>query len=237
MEDKTFAGLLRNDLPDVRIYNSSVIGYGVRDYKNVVDYFIPDHKEISRVYLVYCLNDIGYTSSQNIDEYLAQAIPERFSIIQKLRENKIISFLNYTLDYKSKLYLLLRQYLIDPSMTAFLHDWQLYSDTNINFEKAMYPLSEVQTTLKKQNIEFTVLIPPYEAQLRFYNKPEYRNPQRMIEKYFDENNIRYIDTFMDFFTKLDGLNSRKFYLYGDHCHLSELGHKLMYDIIIKDYKR
>ena len=72
-ESKTFAGLLRKSLPDTTVYNSSVIGYALPDYKNVVEHFLPQHTEIKRVYLSFCVNDVSHKSASQIESFLAEA--------------------------------------------------------------------------------------------------------------------------------------------------------------------
>ena len=53
-------------MQNVRFYNSSVIGYSLHDYANVVDQFVPLKPEIKYVFLFYCLNDVYDVSAEQI---------------------------------------------------------------------------------------------------------------------------------------------------------------------------
>ena len=58
--DKTFVGLLKNNLL-MKVYNSSVIGYNIRDYKNVIDNFylkLPHERLNYRNFVLYPLSEI-----------------------------------------------------------------------------------------------------------------------------------------------------------------------------------
>ena len=81
-ESQSAIGLLRQALPGIRLYNSSCIGYCVKDYKNVLEFFAPGHPNIKFVYVIMCLNDIYDQSSIEIRKAAGkdpqQAIPENF---------------------------------------------------------------------------------------------------------------------------------------------------------------
>jgi len=251
-EDKTFAGLLRKAMPDTEIDNSSVIGYCIDDYKNIVDYYVVDHEEIDKVYLLYCLNDIQCTSSKLIDEHLQSEEGDRndisgagqpdvdestgYTLSQKFKDNKILQQINSFLRSRSKLYLFIKgNFFGDLSLNNFLYDLQFYSD-NTDFEQRMSQLSYINDALKMKGIDFTVLIAPYEAQLRYPDQSRYRVPQALLTAYFDDNDIRYIDTTYRFQDQLDDKSSRDFFLYRDAAHFSELGHKVIFDIMFEDIK-
>jgi hypothetical protein len=69
-EAHTFAGLLRRTLAGHRIYNSSVIGYALPDYRNVVERFVSAHAEVATAVLVFSLNDVSHQSASDIRAFL-----------------------------------------------------------------------------------------------------------------------------------------------------------------------
>src|SRR5262249_47263465 len=141
-EPKTFVGFLRRSMPNVRFYNSSVIGYGLHDYANVVDQFIPLKPEIKYVLLFYCLNYVYQLNAtqavqadavtpkpdrfgQNLDgagekphpQQADEAGQEAFTSLQSA-----VYSINVYLRSRSKLYLFVKNTLTDPSMRYFKQD-------------------------------------------------------------------------------------------------------------------
>jgi len=229
--DKAFAGLLRARFPDTRIYNSAVIGYDLDDYLNVVNYFVPQHKEIKLVYLIYCLNDVTSGSAQAIDEYLAktgnQAALKNLRTMQDLGQNGLIQSVNSFLQARSKLYVALKGNISDISLGILQYDMQFYRDADI--QERLKTLSVINEELDSRGIQFVVAIPPYEAQLRFRDNTELMTPQRIVGDYLRSNRINYIDV-AKYFTG----NSRDLYLYHDAMHLSPKGHEIMLKILTAD---
>jgi hypothetical protein len=114
-DSKTFVGRLRRSLPTVRFYNSSVIGYGLHDYANVVDQVLPLKPEIKYVLLFYCLNDVYDVSAQQIGQAVSgsqqadQVGQEKFASLQSA-----VYSINVYLRSRSKLYLFVKDALTDP---------------------------------------------------------------------------------------------------------------------------
>lgn len=235
-EDKTVAGLLRQKLSKIKIYNSSVIGYRTEDYKNVITYFLSPQIKIDKVYLIYCLNDISHLSAQRIDRALKtskQEFKHSKDIVSSIKKFKFISELNDFLRSTSKLYLLLRNLLTDPQKRYWRADYQLYADENNKlFLENMKPLDNIAMTLKDRGIAFTVIISPYEYQLRTNDRTTFV-PQKKLAHYFDKKGINYRDGMAQF--KDSGIQSKKLFLPYDPMHLSEEGHKVLYDIIMSDW--
>lgn len=233
-EDRTFAALLRKKFPLTKIYNSSVIGYNIPDYKNVIEHFLPLHKEIKRVYLLFCLNDISLESAQQINEMLGTLkinpkSSKGFTFL--MMKINFVRKLNQFLRARSKLYLLIRHFLTDPQLLYWKVDRRLYSEENhLHFLKMMQPIVDIATTLKDQNILFTVIIIPYELQLRNKDISTWI-PQKKLSLFFEETGVNYINAHKTF--KSLGIDSKKFYLTYDPMHFSEEGHRVIYEIILE----
>lgn len=82
--------------------------------------------------------------------------------------------------------------------------------------------------LKAAGIESTVIILPYEYQLRM-NQVHYLIPQKIVSQYLTAHDLPSIDAFPDF--QAMGRPSKDFFLLGDHMHLSPLGHKVAFNIL------
>jgi hypothetical protein len=223
-EPATFVGLLRKQFPNTIIYNSAVIGYGLPDYRNVIDAFLPQHPEIKYAYLAFCLNDVTDDSAAEISESLRQPWLRRKPTLRSL-----LFRANDFLRSRSRLYLLLRAWLTDPQQRYFEADNLNYSMPEDKFQKAMQPLADISQTLSRRSISFTVLVFPYEAQLRS-NDYALALPQRRLSNYMRQRGIRYIDLMPN----LQGVPATKLFLPYDPMHLSEMGHRLVSDIISRD---
>jgi lysophospholipase L1-like esterase len=227
-ESRSFAGLLRQELTSTTIYNSSVIGYGVSDYKNVVDLFVPQHPEIQKVYLIFCLNDVSVVSAEEIDRYL-----QKSDRIERMKRVQVIGAINDFLRSRSKLYLFLKNELTDPSTRYFLAETGSYGVDDTRFASILQPVEDIDRTLHERGIAFTVLIMPYEAQFR-RDDPGSAAPQKRLSQYFQSHGIRSFDLKQTF--AASGLPSKKLFLYGDPMHFSVAGHRILFDWLMKDLR-
>ena len=94
-------------------------------------------------------------------------------------------------------------------------------DTNLE------PIAYIADVLRKHKVGFTVIIAPYEIQLRVKDEAT-RLPQKMLSDFFERKHIDYIDMIPFFNNK--GLKSHGFLPY-DAMHLSEAGHEVIFEII------
>jgi lysophospholipase L1-like esterase len=210
-EPETFAGRLRN-LGGWSIYNAAVIGHGAFDYDRVVEQEIERIKP-NVVYLVLCLNDVSAISASAI-----KAAP-----VDQLKRYAPVAALNEVLRDNSKLYIYLKGLLTDPSQRYFMADWQQYQDPQAVAE-ALTPLQRIAERLKARGIEFTVLISPYEYQLRRMAPAESLLPQRTIAAILAERGIRFVDLAQWF--RADG--GENYFLRFDPMHFSPEGHRVIY---------
>ncbi|MBU0683826.1 MAG: hypothetical protein KJ864_06020 [Candidatus Omnitrophica bacterium] len=235
-EEDTFVGLARKEFLTMNIYNSAVIGYDTRDYKNVMEHFIPQHEEVERIYLIFCLNDICHRSAELIDNAigaLKQESGQANKMICSLGANRFIQKINQYLRSRSKLYLALRHILTDPSALSWEADRLLYeSDNEENFMKTMRAIIYINDAAKIKKIPFTVIIAPYEFQLRDNFKGNHL-PQEKLVSFFKKEGINYINA-LDYF-KGRGIKSKEIFLTSDPMHFSPKGHKIMHEIICEDY--
>jgi hypothetical protein len=228
-ESKTFVGRLRRSAPNVRFYNSSVIGYGLHDYANVVDQFVPLKPEIKHVLLFYCLNDVYDVSAEEIVQTVSgpqqadQAGQNRFASFQSA-----VYSINVYLRSRSKLYLFVKAAFTDPAMRYFKQDLAEYQKGNDRIAASLRPLEEIAQKLAARRITFEVFVMPYEVQVRTMLQSDLL-PQRIVDGFLRRNEIDYYDVAEKFMNS--GIIAEDLYLYGDPMHLSEKGHRLVSEIV------
>jgi hypothetical protein len=230
-ESETLAGRLRARFPDMRVYNSSVIGYGTADYRNVVDAFVPSHPEVKAIVLVYCLNDVSSASAQNIDRYLHRepAEPPPRNLTETLRSFQILSDANDYLRARSKLYLFLRHRLLGTQ----LRDWKLVlplyaMDRMADVQQSARDIAAIAAVAKARGIPLVVVLSPFEYQLRRPDDPETAIPQHVIGQYLSQEGVPFVDPRHAFDTSVP---SSRYFLAYDPMHLSALGHRVVADVI------
>ena len=241
-ESKTVVGLLRRSMPNVQFYNSSAIGYGLHDYANVVEQFVPLKPEIKHVLLFYCLNDVSEVSAQQVvqavsgPEQADQANQDRFASLKYSFTSiqSAIYSLNIYLRSRSKFYLFTKDALTDPAMRYFKQDLAEYQKGNDHVTASLRPLEEIAKKLAARGITFEVFVMPYEAQVRTVVQADLL-PQRMVDSFLRRNEIDYYDPAEKFMNS--GIIGKDLYLYGDPMHLSEKGHRLLFDIVRSELAR
>jgi lysophospholipase L1-like esterase len=227
-EEKTFAGLLRSNLSEMQIYNSGVVGYDIRDYKRVADTFLPGHYEVERVYLVYCLNDF-HDESPHVDEPSADD-----TLVERVKQmvRSALSGINEFLGPRSELYVLITGMIIDPSRRYYEWDLALMNVDEAKFRSVLAPILAIDRTVKMRGGVFTVVINPYEYQIRRGLCPDPETSQKIMGHLKSEG-VAVIDT-CDRFAGLPSSDAG--FLFADPMHLNTTGHKLVFDALISDIK-
>lgn len=209
--EKTFPGLIQPKFPSIKIWNTAVVGYSIQNYQQVLSRFLNRENKIKRVLLFFCLNDVdsqtnGFQKSEG--------------------HQKILKFLRR----KSKLYLFLKNTISDRSKAYFKNDFCMYDENNPSFISSMKIICAMHEKLKKNDVDFTVIILPYEYQFRKINI-DVLKPQKLLTEFFQKTGIESCDLY-PCFRGLGG-DPKRFYLYGDGIHFSEAGHKVIFDCISK----
>jgi len=199
---QTFPQLIQNEFQRVKIWNTAVVGYSTMNYLDVVEAFLRDHDDIEKVVLFFCLNDVyGNVSLNN------RNVSTKEKVLSFLRSN-------------SKLYLLLKKLFFDRSKAYALHDIGLYKEGNSEIDKHLNAILSIKSKLERTNIDFLLVILPYEYQLRVGGL---KAPQVLLNSFFAKHNLKTFDLYEDFTV----LNSENYFLYGDPMHLSSLGHEIV----------
>jgi lysophospholipase L1-like esterase len=217
--EDTFVQLLQNNLPNVRLWNTAVIGYDIRNYRDTLDHFTVETETIprpQRVLLILCLNDVDLNSSFEKDL--------SFRPLDSGYVESLLSFLRR----RSKFYMFVKNVAFDRSHAYFQHDLQLYKEAGPGLAESLSILKEMNTSLRARNIEFTIVLSPYEYQLR-KKEDQYLVPQKILTTYFQEQGIPYIDAY-EYFERAGG-DGRQYFLYGDFAHFSKKGHQVVSNLL------
>lgn len=222
-DDITIAGRFRNALPQVNVLNGSAIGYDSFDYRTVTLAHVELHPQIKTVVLFLCLNDINDASAQLIRSRQGQTSEEQ----SEIRSPSIPRRVNDYLRSRSKLYLWLKNVLVDTQMNYFKFDLAAYQKGERNVSDALLPIIELNAALKEKGIALKVFVAPYEAQLRANAPDNGLVPQQLITQILKSNGVENYDLLPDFLKHAPDTN--ELFLYGDPMHFSEKGAKVAAD--------
>jgi len=221
--DSTFAGRLQTRNDSINILNPSIVGYAIKDYENLINYFIVEKKkdfQISKVLLFWCLNDI----------YIE--VPDFETPGGSLRH--LLGDLLKTIRTKSRCYMLVKTLLFDRPKSYYLFDEKFYASTTPEMKNAANKLGEINKLAQNQHIDFTVILLPYEYQIRQLNLPKIKLQQLMSF----ELNKKVLTCFDPIpFLLEKGISSKEIFLFGDGIHLSNLGHRLIADFLEKAFMK
>lgn len=218
-DEHTYIQLLQNSLPTVKLWNTAVLGYNLKNYKDVLHHLTVEKQAIpnlKKVLLFYCLNDVDLQSTfgnnPNISPYTSDYA------------EKVISFLRRN----SKFYAVMKNAVSDRSKVYFDHDYQIYKSADGSFTEAINIIDEMDAHLRNRNIDFEIVILPYEYQLRT-KEEQFLLPQKLLTAHFKEKKIPHIDIYPDL--ERAGGDQKKNYLYADFCHFSREGNQLVANIL------
>tara|TARA_B100001093_G_scaffold514775_1_gene589589 strand:- start:426 stop:1403 length:978 start_codon:yes stop_codon:yes gene_type:complete len=223
-EENTFIGIIRRELNNYNVYNLSLPGYQANHHKFNIKY-LNKVKNIEKVFYVFTLNDIKELS--NIKIMKSDDGSQKKKIFKTLKKVKLFQHVNSYLRNKSYLYLFLKGIASDPSQRWFKIDREFYQNNNLkSFENI---LSQFKNQTTKKNVDFKVIILPYEYQTRKGNcKTDILLPQINIEKLLIKNDIAYIDLTKEF---CNYNKPKKLFYKFDPMHLSEEGHKFLFNLL------
>ncbi|MER3630768.1 MAG: hypothetical protein C4325_00180 [Blastocatellia bacterium] len=223
---ETIPGRLQAMMPDRTVMNAGVIGYDTTDYLNATRYFVDRHPEIDTVLLFVCLNDVNDESASEIRGNIERRTDGPQAVANPLR------LANDFLRSRSKLYLLLKNALVDTQKNYFDYDAAFYSRGPEFVAAAIRPVAELNRFLKSRNINLRVYLLPYEFQLRASAGPDVMRPQSIILSALEADGLKARDLTPDFTTA--GIDPSLLFLYGDPMHLSSDGTLIAAESVCRD---
>jgi hypothetical protein len=127
----------------------------------------------------------------------------------------------------SRLYRWLIRTFADRPKAYYLHDSALYEDTRPR--TSLSDLEQVQTVADSLEIDLSIIVLPYEYQLRNSSETTLRSPQTLLSEWANAQDLTLCDAFDAL--KVAGLPSRELYQYGDGIHFSPAGHRAIFQFV------
>jgi len=205
----TFPGLLQKDRPDVKIWNTGVLGYTVLDYETVLAALSKD-LAFDRVLMFWCLNDVKV--------HPPPIYPPSVVVQIKIR--------NFLKTY-SKAYGWMKHVFWDRKRDHFRGVVRGYWNEEY-LAKTVTAFKNMRDLLQEKGIPMTVFILPYEYQLR---KTEAASllPQEKMGEILTDLEITHYDA--QPYLLQHTVDSQALFLTADGLHFSKQGHKLIFDFI------
>lgn len=217
-DDSTFPAILQRHHRDYNLLNASFAGYAVNDYENIVNHFIREKKhKIEEVFLFYCLNDL-YNKSETEP---------------MLSKNPFVGKLFQFLKTHSYFYIWLKGVFFDRPEAYFRYDVQFYKDSSAAFRRTVNTLKRIEQSCKEAGWKYTLVLLPYEFQLRENEKRSGDLPQQKLRNQLKNKPVNILDPSVFLMEKLEEPASA--YLFADGIHFSKKGHRLIATYLIKSF--
>lgn len=207
----TFAHRIQSANPGTRVVNTGVMGYSTLNYLDVIRHLVSNNTTVGTVLLFFCLNDVY---GKLVEIPAAESPRER-----------LLAFLRS----HSKLFLLIKKTLFDRSKAHALYDIGLYGQDSQGIARHLAALLDVAAHLRPFDIDFTVVLLPYEYQLRVGDLNE---PQTRVKRLLRENGVNVLDLS----DRFEDRPSADYFLFGDPMHLSPNGHRVVSDAVLAHLK-
>ena len=128
-ENKTFVGLLRNDFKNINFFNSSVSGYHLENYPEILKNNI-NLNNLNDIILFFTLNDISFEQTVVNADKKEKKNKNKGSInfFNSLRSNFFFTKLNSFLRNKSVFYMWIKGISTKPSERHFYYTYPIYKN-------------------------------------------------------------------------------------------------------------
>ena len=232
-EEETFVGRLRTDFPHINFFNTSVVGYNLLNYNKVLQQTIDNNYKIKHIILFLNINDIDLESMIFEDETSKKDLNnnDNFIFINWIKDNYILSNLHYFLRERSVFYMWIKGIFTKTQERFYSHVYNLYKNKNY-ISELNHQIENLKKNVQVYNSDFTVIILPYEFQVRKNNCNEnYLFPQDILKKVLLLNSIKFYDYTNEFCNQK---NASNFFLKFDPVHLSYIGHNFVFKLLKND---
>ena len=223
LENNSFVGLLRDNFNNLNFINSSVPGYNVSHFDKKLK-SLDKFNRIKKIFYIYTLNDISKETEIKTTNVEHQRI-------KRLRDIRITNFINTFFRDKSVFYMWFKGTLTDPSERYFKYEYNVYKNKK-NLESIKNYIHKAKTYAEKKNIDFAIVILPYEFQTRDNNcSGEFMTPQLLLVDILTTMSVEFHDFTRDF---CQYKNPKELFYKFDPQHLSLEGHSLVFSLL-KNY--
>ncbi|MBP7087711.1 MAG: SGNH/GDSL hydrolase family protein [Candidatus Omnitrophica bacterium] len=233
--------ILQKKLKNYKIINSSVTGYDIQDYLNILETITPKI-DFEGIIVGICLNDFITTSKSQInialeDKREIQQSRSTFRILRgfSYKNNNLLEFFRR----HSKVYHLLKRIFIDTSKNYFFGETEFYSSPQAK-QIISQGLEDIHNFAYRHNKWIVFIVFPYEYQLRPNISYEeiILKPQEIIREVAIEKGFKIIDLYPVLRNNIEKskIKSESLYLYGDPMHFNSQGHKLIAQLVYDKLK-
>ena len=215
--DSTFAGRIWTYCNELRILNASLVGYSSWDFQNVGRGILLSRQDsirrlnIQHVSVLWSLRDIysNYDFGMSPGDDIRESGSSLAGFMKK-------NFRAYTW---------IDNLFNDRAKEYYDYDRRIYQSGDPRFKKALADLCNLKGLCDERNIQFDVILIPYEYQFRSPEPERDRfAPQQFLSKALDGVGIRHYDAAPAFAA---AQQIKSLYLNGDGMHLSDQGHVVM----------
>lgn len=243
---KSYPAILERRLKGHRIINTSVPGYNLTDYLNVLRATFPAIT-VEGIIVGLCLNDVAEASQLHILQAIGESQEHRGESAPRIEPshekypNPIVRALRYlndnyvhfndVLKHYSRSYLWIKSLATDTSRDYFTADASAYRDPHIS-EILRQQLDELHHLAQRHHVWLVLLIFPYEYQLRV--QPDGTGqPQQLITEVARQAGVSVYNLAEDLRTRIEkaGIQSKALYLFNDPVHFSAEGHRMLAELV------
>ena len=241
--DETYPSLLQEKISNQRVINASVTGYGITDYRRVLEKIVGDIKPNTAI-IGICLNDPAAPSQATISAMIQKRTATSTAMPDAARyPNPVVRWLRHVNDRYlefndvmkaySRTYLLLKSLTTDSSRDYFSADAVMYNEPG-TLDRLASEFSRMKTAADAYGASLVLIFFPYEYQLRIPNEAT-RVPQRIIQNAGVTAGVQIYDLYDDLLESLASqqIPSQSLYLFNDPMHFSPRGHRLVADLIYR----
>lgn len=219
-EEESFVGIFRKNLHTSEVYNLSLFGYQIEDYKvqlNELKKFYP----IRKIIYFLTLNDVYDHDNVRTVNFIENKYQDGWKKILNLN---FLRNINVYLRERSYLFTYLKGVAIDPQASWFANVLSYYKENDLQNLNSFF--TKFSNFAFNNKIEAYLFIVPYEFQTR---KCDFNSlfPQNKIKELTKEVKINIYDLTSDF---CDYSNPKRLFLKYDPMHLSKEGHKFVYNL-------
>ena len=210
-DSATFANLINERLDSFDLRNISLIGWSVDDYRNAIEAIITqdNDREIKKVYLFYCLNDIYG--------------PASMKDLPVMANKGTLGTINALLQGKYATYKLIKLCMYQNNDKYYQYDKALYRDS-ARLNSTIHTLFLISELCKENNVALEVFMVPYRSQFHSHDN----QPQQILGSLFRIAGISYLDLLP---LMRETNQPDRLYLFADEIHLSAAGHRAVADAI------
>lgn len=223
LQRNTFSGILKKNLSQINVFNSSVIGSNLDNNLLIIQEKI-QKKNLKSIFINFSIDDLSGLEiiKDNRDNNIKDNI-QKNSLIDKLKENLILNYINKFFRSKSVTYVWLKGLFFKPEERYYK-----YALSQFDIEEKVLYLDRTLAKYAKQNSilnnKIIFLIIPFSQQINNDNCKKDDLAEQIIKNKFQKYKFKYIE-----FKKIfcDDLKKNKIFLKYDYSHLSIYGHEIV----------